>query len=113
MSDFLNNLVPGVYELKGEIFIVKSNKEKSRLYAKRLVNIGGKRLTESGATEQFDFEYAPGAIFDIFPENRMPLERAKELMVRYGRCINCGRFLKDAKSVERGIGPVCIKAFRQ
>ncbi len=112
MSDFINGLTPGVYERAGEIFIVKANKEKSRLYAKRLVNIGGERLTEVGAHEQFDFEYAPGAIYDLHPENQMPFDRARELTIRYGRCINCGRFLKDAKSVELGIGPVCRKAFR-
>jgi hypothetical protein len=45
-------------------------------------------------------------------EDQMSLERAKELMIQYGRCINCGRFLKDARSVAQGLGPVCIKAFR-
>ena len=35
-------------------------------------------------------------------------EQAKALSIRYGRCIVCGRKLKAAKSVEAGIGPVCM-----
>lgn len=61
---------------------------------------------------RIDFEYAPGAIKVIREEHRMDLERAKELAVQYGRCLNCGRKLKVAESVERGIGPVCIKRFK-
>jgi hypothetical protein len=103
---------PGVYEVDGEVFVVKPNRQGTRVYAKRLVTINGTRLTEADSHEHFDFEYAPGAIRRIRPEHRMDLERAKELTIRYGRCLNCGRRLKDATSVERGIGPVCIKAFR-
>lgn len=47
----------------------------------------------------------------VKPGDQMNVERAKELMIRYGRCIVCGRFLKVAKSVERGIGPVCFSYF--
>jgi hypothetical protein len=104
---------PGVYELPtGEIYIVKPNKEKTRLYAKRLVEAPSERLTETGQVVDFDFEYEKGAIFRIHPEHQMSFERAKELMIRYGKCIVCGRRLKRAESVERGIGPVCIKYFR-
>jgi hypothetical protein len=41
----------------------------------------------------------------------MPKARAIEFTTRYGKCIVCGRHLKAAKSVEAGIGPVCIKYF--
>src|SRR5438132_2374593 len=104
-------VAPGVYERDGQVYVVKMNREKTRSYAKRLVQIGGERLVESGAHRKFDFEYDKGAIYRLTEGDRMPLDRAKDLMVRYGRCINCGRFLKAAVSVERGIGPVCIKAF--
>lgn len=106
-------LQPGVYERNGEVFVVKPNREGTRVYAKRLVEITGQRLTEAGSKIPIEFEYAPGAVFALRIEHRMPVDRARELTIRYGRCLNCGRVLKDADSVERGIGPVCIKAFQQ
>ncbi len=115
-TDMGQSLTPGVYERPdGEIFVVKPTRPKEdgkrHLYAKKLVEIGGRRLTETGSHVQIDFEYAPGAIRTLSENMRMPFSKAKELGVLYGRCINCGRFLKDAKSVEAGIGPVCAKAF--
>jgi len=103
---------PGVFEKAGEIFIVKPNRAKTRLYALKLVETSSDRLTEQGKRVSFDFEYARGAIFDLSEEDRMDIERAKELMIRYGKCIVCGRRLKVAESVERGMGPVCRKYFR-
>jgi hypothetical protein len=103
---------PGVYENESGIFIVKPTRDKQRLYAKRLVEINAERATEAGERVQIEFEYAPGAIFDLLPEHKMDLERAKALTIRYGRCIVCNTPLKAAESVERGIGPVCIKSFR-
>lgn len=106
-------LKPGVYELPtGEIYVVKFNRKGDRLYAKRLVEAPSERLTEQGARVDFDFKYEAGAVYTIRPEYQMELEKAKALMIRYGRCIVCGRRLKVAESVERGIGPVCITYFR-
>lgn len=104
-------LTPGVYDVDGHVYVVKANREKTRLYAKRLVEIAGERLTESDELVKIDFVYDPGAIFNIKPEQKMDFERAKALTIRYGRCINCGRHLTAGKSVERGIGPVCRKSF--
>lgn len=113
MTDTQTRFVdPGVYERDGVVYVVKRSKERTRSYAKRLVEFGGTRVTESGEHVEFDFEYDRGAIYQLRPEHKMPLDRAKELTIRYGRCMNCGRTLKAAVSVERGIGPVCIKAFR-
>lgn len=105
-------LKPGVYEKDGVTYVVKPNKAKTNVYAKRLIEISGDRLTEVNTVVKFDFVYAPGMIHQLTAEDQMPLDRAKELMIRYGKCINCKRPLKAATSVERGIGPVCIKAFR-
>lgn len=102
---------PGVYEVGTDIYVVKPNRSKTALYAKVLVEIGGRRMTEAGEVANVEFEYAPGAIARIRPEHRMSAERARTLTLVYGRCLNCGRFLKAAESVERGIGPVCAKAF--
>jgi hypothetical protein len=101
---------PGVYETPdGNVYVVKQTQDKQRVYAKRMIEIGGERLTEADTIVKIDFEYAPGAIRDIRSEHRMSLTRAEELqlMIRYGRCICCGRNLKAADSVARGIGPVC------
>lgn len=105
------SLTAGVYETGEGVFVVKPNRAKTRMYAKRLIEIGGQRLTEAGTVVEIEFEYAPGAIYRLTEADRMPLEKAKELTIRYGRCIVCGRRLKAAQSVERGIGPVCIKSF--
>jgi Family of unknown function (DUF6011) len=103
----------GVYETpSGDIFVVKPNREGTRLYAKRLVEINAQRATEAGERVEIEFQYESGAIYGLKPEMKMDLERAKALTIRYGRCIVCGRRLKAAESVERGIGPVCIKSFR-
>jgi hypothetical protein len=107
-------LEPGVYELEdGAVYIVKPTRDKQRIYAKRLVEINSTRLTESDDVVQIEFEYEAGAIRRIRLEHKMALERAKELTIRYGRCIVCGRHLKVAESVERGIGPRCLKSFRR
>lgn len=105
-------LTPGVYETAdGSVYVVKPNREKTHLYAKKMVVFGGDRLMESDEHKNIEFEYAPGAIRFLSINDKMPIERAKELTIRYGRCINCGRHLKNGVSVERGIGPVCAKAF--
>lgn len=104
-------LTPGVYDVNGHVYVVKPNHEKTRLYAKRLVEINAERLNENDDPVQIEFVYEAGAIFNIRPEQKMPLERAKALTIRYGRCIVCGRRLKAGKSVKQSIGPVCIKSF--
>lgn len=104
-------LTPGVYDVNGQVFVVKPNQKKTGLYAKRLVEIAGERLNANDDLVNIEFVYAPGAIFDIKPEQKMALADAKVLTIRYGRCIVCGRRLKAGKSVEQGIGPVCIKSF--
>lgn len=105
-------LTPGVYEVNGEIFNVKWNQRKTNLYAQRLVELPQvDRLAESGDTVHFEFEYAPGVVGRLRPHHKMSIERAEELTIRYGRCLVCGRRLKDAESVKRGIGPVCRKTF--
>jgi len=109
----VENAMPNCHEMKnGEIYIVKPNKTKTRMYAMRLVEAPSDRITEEGELVPFDFEYARGAIFNLSETDRMSLEEAKKFMIRYGRCIVCRRKLKVAESVERGIGPICIKYFK-
>lgn len=102
----------GVYVLPdGTIAQVKPNKAKTRLYAKRWVNINGERLTLSDEHVKGEWAYAPGLIKQCEEQYRMTLEQAKRFILVYGQCCRCGRKLKAAKSVEAGIGPVCIKYF--
>lgn len=102
---------PGVFEKDGQIFVVKQNRTRTRLYAKKLVETS-ERLTQEGKKVNFDFVYDRGAIYNLSENDRMSVERAKEFMIRYGRCIACGRRLKVAKSIEQGLGPVCEKYFK-
>lgn len=105
-------IVPGMYRTQdGEIFKVQKSRESGRMYAKRLIVIGGERLAEyDGETVRgFDFEYDAGAIFRLSASDRMTLEMAQAFGLKFGVCCVCGRFLKDAKSVAAGIGPICGK----
>jgi len=97
----------GIYRVDGRVYQVKPNREGTRVYAKRLVEIGGTRVTDAGTFANIDFRYEAGAIFRIRPEHRVSPQEAAELSVRYGRCMMCGRMLRAAQSVTRAIGPVC------
>ncbi len=104
----------GIYRTAaGDIFKVQISRQSGHPYAKRLQPIGGQRLSEAGERVQWEFVYAPGAIYALQPEMQMTLAEAKAFGIQYGICCVCGAFLKDAASVERGIGPVCRKYTRQ
>jgi len=103
-------LQPGAYRRNGEVFVVVLNRDKTNLYCKRIQEIGGRRLTEANTVVKFDYVYAPGVKSKLKPEHRLTWEEAKPLVVRYGMCL-FGHPLKDAKSVELGIGPVCRRMF--
>ena len=102
---------PGIYETAdGAIYIAKTNKSKTNLYAKRLIETA-ERVTEAGAVIEIDFLYEAGAIYKLDPGMKMDAAKAQALTVKYGRCLICGRRLKAAKSVIAGIGPVCAKYY--
>lgn len=102
----------GVYQRDGVIYVVKYNQAKTSKYSKRLVELnGGRRLNAEDEHVPIDFEYAPEALRLLTPEDQLSLEEAKPFIIRYGRCLFCGHFLKAARSVERSVGPVCIKRY--
>jgi hypothetical protein len=103
----------GVYVLPdGAIVKVQPNQEKTRTYAKHWTVISGTRLTEADTREHGEYVYEPGLVDEVARTGRkMTLDEAKAFILRYGQCARCGRGLKDATSVERGIGPVCVKYF--
>ncbi len=102
-------LEPRIYRPKGgDIFKVQRTRDGQRVYAKQLVQIGGRRIVESDEVVQFEFEFAPGALRWLKGEDRISEDEARAFGIRYGICCVCGTRLKDADSVQAGIGPICV-----
>ncbi|AXH68935.1 hypothetical protein SEA_SPARKLEGODDESS_256 [Streptomyces phage SparkleGoddess] len=55
------------------------------------------------------FEYAPGILRGVNPDNRLTLEDAAEYGINSGWCLICSKELTKEESIKRGIGPVCAK----
>lgn len=103
---------PGVYRRDDlEIFVVRWNRARTAVYSKRLVEVSGERLNEDDERVRVDFTYDPDALRTLRPEHHMTLEQARPFLIRYANCMVCGVVLKAAASVERSIGPVCVKMF--
>ena len=100
---------PGMYRTAdGQIWKVQRTRDgRKHLYAKKLVQICGRRLNEADDIVRFEFQYDAGAVSRLQADDRMSLDEAKAFGIRYGVCCVCGAWLKDATSVELGIGPVC------
>lgn len=111
--DANSGLPIGVYRRNGVIYVVKFNRQKTNKYVSQLVELTGsaRRLNEPGEHVPIDFEYAPGMLARLRPGDQLSLEEAKPYIIRYGRCLFCGQFLRAARSVERSVGPVCIKRY--
>jgi len=110
---------PGVYKKAGRVYIVRPTRttaklpaEQQRCLALELVGTPGKatRMTESGDEIPFDLEYRQGFVYELSQADRMSNADAEQLMVLYKHCL-CGRPLKAADSVRRGMGPVCAKRY--
>ena len=101
---------PGMYRgADGTIYKVqRSKQDATRLYAKALTPIRGQRVREADdAVVGWEFVYAQGAVRSLTAAQRLSLDEAKAFGIRYGVCCVCGATLKDATSVQAGIGPVC------
>jgi len=84
----------GWYVVEGEPWKVQWNREKTRKYAKRLVDR--------------EWLYVPGGLGIVARKGEpMTLEVAQQYGKLYGVCAICGRTLTDEKSIADGIGPVC------
>jgi len=103
----------GVYVLpNGDIVKVQATKDKQRTYALRW-HESPLRALEAGGRVRGDYQYEQGLVQQVAAEGRkMTLEEAKAFIVKYGQCARCSRHLVAAKSVEQGIGPVCITYFK-
>jgi len=85
---------PGMYEVDGTIFHVKSNRSKTNVYAMELV---GDEYVYAGSIRKNKITKA----------HRITIERARELSGLRGQCIRCLRTLSDPKSIERSMGKWC------
>lgn len=96
----VGDLSEGMYRTgDGTMYRVQRSRESGRLYAKR--------MDWDLTTGKPHFEYDKGAIYALTSADRMSVEDARAWGVETGICCVCGAFLTDAKSVERGIGPIC------
>jgi hypothetical protein len=86
---------PGIFRSTEGTFAVKTNREGTRMYAKRLCGRS--------------WEYASGVIFRLSESHRMTVEECEALSLYIGSCAWCSRELTAEKSVKRGMGPVCAK----
>jgi len=104
----------GVYVMPdGSIVKVQPNKEKTRTYAKLWISdVTGERLTLSDQKVKGRYEFVGGLVGQVAAQGRrMSLDEAKAFILLFGQCARCARKLSAASSVEKGIGPVCIKYF--
>lgn len=85
---------PGFYAHNGTVAeVVKS--AAGRLYAKLLNR------------DTWRFDYAPGVVTLLKPEDRLTLEQAAAMGKEWHHCGICGRELTNEDSIDRGIGPIC------
>jgi Family of unknown function (DUF6011) len=82
------------FTMKGDVARVRKSKSTGYFYA-----------------ELFDeaymkFIYTKGLIYNL--KSRMTMEEARAWGARVGHCCVCGKLLSANKSVDQGIGPVCI-----
>lgn len=85
-----------------------------RVYAKVWVNADSTRvrLDEArDASQVQSWAYIPGGIQQLVIDHKMTLAEAKTFIEFYKECVRCGRHLEADASLERGIGPVCVKYF--
>lgn len=109
----------GCYVLPGgTILKAQPNKAKTNVYVMAWVPSGADRMVDADESHAHgDWVYEASAQ-DVMKRQivegtarKMTLDEAKAFILRYGKCVRCGRTLKAHESVERGIGPVCVKYF--
>lgn len=90
----------GVYKRGDDIYRVIKGRQSSNTYAQKLA---------TDPSGQPVWDYAGGMIFELKVEELISPEVAAQMGRSVGYCVICGRFLTDAESVAKGIGPVCEK----
>lgn len=89
----------GWYDVDGTIYKVQIAVHGSgKPYAKQLIIDG---------PGEAHWEYVPGMITRLRPEQHLSVEAAAKYGTLYGVCVVCGATLTDEGSIARGIGPIC------
>lgn len=93
-------LALGYYSYEGDVYVARKSKTTGKTIALKMVFWGnrGKWLYAKGMQATLAKHATP-----------LSIEQAAALGHLHGACAICGRELTDPKSVEQGIGPVCIK----
>ena len=90
----------GVYKRGEDIYRVIKGRQSQNTYAQKLT------VDSNGAPT---WTYANGMSFELKVSELISPEVAAQMGRATGYCVICGRFLTDADSVAKGIGPVCAK----
>jgi len=90
----------GVYKRGDDIYRVIKGRQSANTYAQKL------GVDYNGAPTWI---YEGGMVFELKVEELISPEVAAQMGRSVGYCVICGRFLTDAESVAKGIGPVCEK----
>jgi hypothetical protein len=88
----------GFYRTQDGQIVKVQESQAGRLYAKVLTQVD---------TDEWSFEYVPGAMRLVTPADKLSLEDAQAFGKLYGWCCCCGRRLTNEESIELGIGPIC------
>ena len=103
----------GVYKMEdGTLVRIKWNQTKTNRYAMKATITISERLTELDETVHFDWTYAPELRKLCNEANQVTVGEAIAFGIKHETCMCCGDTLKVKKSVQQGIGPVCIKDFK-
>ena len=104
----------GVYRKDGKLYVVRQftpqGEQRKVTYAREIVPLTpaqGDRLNQDGERVRIEERKAPGMQYRLAPADALPLEEVTALSVQWESCLVCGRHIRVAESVERGIGPVC------
>ena len=90
----------GVYKRGDDIYRVIKGRQSANTYAQKLT------VDYNGVPA---WVYVGAMVFELKVEELISPEVAAQMGRTVGYCVICGRFLTDAESVAKGIGPVCEK----
>lgn len=97
-------LTSGVFRLNDETYIIVPTRSGKHV-AKRWVETPP-RLNSHGETVRFDWVHAPGVIWALEEEHRLPVADIEAMLIEHRVCIypGCGIRLRAANSVAAGAG---------
>jgi len=90
----------GVYKRGEDIYRVIKGRQSQNTYAQKLA---------TDPSGQPVWDYVGSMVYELKVSELISPEVAAQMGRSVGYCVICGRFLTDAESVAKGIGPVCEK----